>query len=305
MKPSKALLLCAFLLFTLFPGASLSAAENPAPETALTYMESIVAAREVKVASWRQDIKIEVTLAILVGLIGLAIGSLQTTEKPWVKRTTVGLGLFISALTLCTHTIFTADYPVLRRAVESSDPVLEELHQDIVLYRQVSETRGNTTEIFNSFIDTQRRFNEIARDVVGEAVGAEAPSQTAANASLFQGSFSSVVHAQSSQGLPAWTGTNGSNDSSASYFVGMSDNASLDAAKSASYDNAVYNGVKAVLAAKKGVASPAALTQTNSLVRNAATVTNTWLTYNSGSRSYRCYTRIRLPQGLSRVPLRF
>jgi hypothetical protein len=75
-----------------------------------------------------------VYLALAVGCLGIIIGACQSGSNKVVRWTTVGLGLIVSIITLCTNTIYSADYHTLGRAIHSVHPLLESMRHDIELY---------------------------------------------------------------------------------------------------------------------------------------------------------------------------
>jgi hypothetical protein len=273
-----------------------SLAQPSSSSPRLKLMQDRLARREAVVSGWASDASQQVGFALAVGLLGILIGAAQASERRWIKGFTVGAGLCVSAFTLSTKILYPADYRTLERSVEQASPILEDM-QGIVATFDPQQTLDNQLAVETEF---KTKCGKI--DLIGQRLlGVDPPSQGPTNASLFH---VRVVHAQSPQTPPAWTGQGFRVDKSGTYFVGAGDNTSLAAAKTASFEKAVSNAARWLRGDEPGGSESVPPPQLLDFVRNAAEIADTWYAYDRNTGAYRYYTSLRLTSEFRRSDLK-
>jgi hypothetical protein len=263
-------------------------------------MNTRLSHREHKIKSWQERQVVEIGFAIVTGLLGLAIGLNQRNNPQGRGWLVPAMGFTVSALTLISPIIFTADSRTIGRARERAEPILEKLHDLSSTYAVPGQKDENKALIQADFLKSCGDFDKISLELLGEP---PANQQEPNKAEILDPLFSeSTVHAQSSslpnKSVPDWISTNTSKDPSGTFFVGTSDGKSLSEAQTSSLDDAMK---KASLSLSGNDSSKAAALLP--ILSRIATVTNTSLSYDETSGTYTYYVRIHVNNDIRSIPL--
>lgn len=245
------------------------------------------------IAGWSHEAALEITLAILIIILGGAVSLLQKSDEKWAKRATVGLGVAISIFTGVNSRIFLADDRTLRRAAFDGRSVLNEL---LVISDEMKDdnlTSDNRAALSASYLKKLAEFHAIGEKLNGTQPTATAPESVATSLLSLP-----RVYAESSSTAPSWVRNPPSNDVSY-FFVGKASDPSLAKAQKASLDDALSNAVQA-LRSKAPSASDAGLL---SVIKGSSLVQDTSFSYQKKSATYTCYTLLRLSRDIENVGL--
>jgi hypothetical protein len=254
-------------------------------------MQNELTSRRNDVQEWISDERHEVVLALVVGLLGLSIGACQTTARPWTRTATVILGLLVSVVTLCTNTLYTADYQTLRRAIHSTHPLLDTMQNNVNLYSPtLTPDDFNVTK--TDFYQATATFDTIADNILG--VNSATKPLSTPQAEVKSSSIWSIrtVFAQTEVTTPAWVTTNGQSDSLGTYFVGSYTDTSLEKAKTFSMDQARHRAAEHLQLEHPETRTATAESQLVTLLGQFETLTDTWI--KRGDNVYTYYTRLRI-----------
>jgi hypothetical protein len=246
--------------------------------------------RQENVNRWESQATVQIALAITVGLLGLAVGALQKSDRPRARDATVAAGLIISAITVCTNIVFSADHRMLLKSVDLAKPILEDL-SDMLVDLDRDESRENQLAIEADFKAKCGRIDEIALKLRS----GQAPDFPAF-------SWTSAVYAQSkAPRQPAWVSAGQRSDEASTYFVGEARGPLLAQLKTESLDRAVEAAARWVLRSQGNTEEPSR--QALEMVRSSGEVAATWFAFDPASRTYRYCTRLRLSNEFKTVPL--
>jgi hypothetical protein len=251
-------------------------------------MQDKLTARQSEVDGWEHQSEQQVYLSVAVGILGLLVSALQGSARTWTKALTVGVGFLISALTLLTNKVYTADYRTLERSVVQARPILEHL-QGIILKFDPSQTPQNMLAVEAEFDTTCNKIDLIAQKMLGIDSGQIQSGR------VFR--FVPVVYAAQPQGPPGWTATKIQSDKTNAYIVGQGESKSLYEAKAASEDDAMNKAVEWLGSDVSRTQSPATAPLMD-LVKHSKEFTDTWFGYDRQTGIYHYYTRLRLASDL-------
>jgi hypothetical protein len=180
------------------------------------------------VGNWGSEATQEIWLAIVVGVLGLAIGALQPTNI--AKLAAAVIGPVVSAITLFTNLFYPADYRTLQRSVAEATPIIEDLQETLSTF-DPNQTPENQLAIEADFKSKCGKIDQIAERLLN---GQANDSQVKESWAPFK---TRVVYAQSDS-HPAWTASRQQSDKISTYFVGEARNVSLPLAKTAAEEGA-------------------------------------------------------------------
>jgi hypothetical protein len=274
-------------------------AESASPSTRLKSMQNRLDRRQAIVNEWVVDSRQQIFFSVTVGVLGLAVGLLQASRKPWARGLTIGLGFCVSAITLFTNKVYVADYRTLQKSVAEATPIIEDL-QAIMFTFDPTQSPENQRDVEAEFLTKCQRIDRIWQRLQG----VETPSSVPANksAAWFPGG---IVYAQSATRIPPpWIAGIFETDSTSTFFVGASENKSLSAAKTASKDAAVHKAAHWMRGDAPADQKSELPSQLVDLVAHAVDVADTWYSYDRASGVYRYYTLLRLSNEFRSLDLR-
>jgi hypothetical protein len=254
--------------------------------------------RQAVVSGWEKQATQQIYLSFAVGLLGLIVSALQGTSKPWTRILTAALGFSVSAVTLFTNKVYTADYHTLQKSAAEARPLIEGLQEDIVKF-ELAQSPGNQSAIEIEFSTECGRIDQIEQRILGGASPSQEPPKNAGN--LFR---AWVAYAQFKPTAPAWTSTNLQNDAFSTYFVGIGESTSLTEAKSTSLKKAVTYGAHWLKGDPLSNDQAEPPPQVLEVVKQSADVVGTWFSYDPGTEVYRYYTRLRLTNELKALDVK-
>ena len=156
-----------YVLLTTCFAPTICHSENPTHDPPKV-LEMRLLPVEAKIDGWKRAEITQICCAIAVGLAGVAIGALQTADRPSLKGFTIVLGLIVSAITIVTHIIYNADYQAYRRAIDEADPIIEDLEVYLTTYKAPGQTDDNLYRENLEFIDKCTKFDDISKRIAGE-----------------------------------------------------------------------------------------------------------------------------------------
>ena len=290
-RPAHCILIGFLLAICMYPSSVF--AQSGSASSTQSGIERTLQNCQHDISGWRRDAAVEITLAILIIVLGGSVSLLQKSDEKWAKRATVGLGVAISILTGVNSRLFLADDRTLRRAAFDGGSVLNEL---LVISDEMKDdhlTADNRAALSASYLKKLAEFHAIGEKLNGTQPTATAPES--ATASLFS---LPRVYAESSSAAPSWVRNPPSNDVSF-FFVGIASDPSLAKAQKASLDDALSNAVQA-LRPKAPNASDGGLL---SIIKGSSLVQDTSFSYNKRSATYTYYTLLRLSRDIENIGL--
>lgn len=288
----KSLLIMIFVTLLLPVAPCLPQSATPSREA--VRMQHRVEKRQALVNDWASQAAQQVVLSIAVGILGLAVSALQKPSESWARALTVGLGLAVSAITLCTKMLYPADFQTLRRAVDQANPIVERLAE---MQDQLDSVSGeNKVALEAEFETTCVKIDDISHRLLGTETQSDANGPRAVGTFL----FSDVVHAQSKtsgQTRPSWTSKAPYSDGGGSYFVGIGRDSSLAVAKSLSLKSAYFSAANWIQLSQPNQQPEDPSPQLIELVQQESQTTDTWFSVEGESQIWVYYSRIRIPSG--------
>lgn len=237
------------------------------------------------VHKWTREAHEEIALSFAIGLLGLLVGLLQGSGWNWAKGLTVGAGFAISAMTLCTNTLFPADYRTLEISASRASSFLDQLNVAVTNF-DPSQSSDNQRAAADDFLHKCGQIDLIEQNLLGKG---GSPEESKGAGTLFDTS----VYAQGSNAVPAWL-KGKSADSAFTYFVGEADDSSLTQAKNESFASAVDQAAHWLRGDEHQQTAPEPTQQLLDLVKRSADVADTWYTYDKSTRVYAYFTLVRI-----------
>ena len=297
MKRWFAVLVLAMSLICVAPCGS----QTPQPSTEVVHMKHRVDTRVKLVKGWESQGAQQVVLSIAVGLLGLAVGALQAPKKTWARTSSVVLGLTVSAITICTKTLYPADFQTLRRAVDQANPIIERL-SDIPDDYDLA-TAENKVNLQAEFEASCAKIDDISHRLLGSSTSPPGKAFLA-DPSLFD---TERVLAQSqggSQTAPAWTTMLPYTDNTGTYYVGVGRDASLNVAKTLSLKTAYSSVANWVQHSQNYPQGTPPSTKLISIVEQDSQVANTWFVVDKSSGIWTYYSLVKVPSGFASLDIR-
>jgi hypothetical protein len=251
-------------------------------------LDSIANVKIATVAAWQRESRILIGLTLLVGILGLASGALQGSGKGWAKAATVGVGLAVSAITLTTNTVFSADYRTLSKHAVEGHKIIENAQLSI---RTLDPTSPGLRAAAVDIMNTLHQVDDLAT---------EAPTQ---NASL---GLVRNLYAQESaqQPVPEWVSHPPSADKTHLFFLGVGEASTVAEAAAKSFTDGRERATKYLTQAVHAAPAQGVAPSDTALIGYAKTVVEkeaTFFSYDRGKRLYRYFTLVRLDKSSAQV----
>ena len=298
MRNTFAACLLVFVLATTCPS------DDGSSSLRLKSMQQRLERRQAIVNGWGSEARQQIFFSVAIGMLGLVVGLLQASRKPWAKGLTVGVGFCVSAITLFTNKIYTADYRTLQKSVIEATPIIEDL-QAILLTFEPTQSVENQKATEVEFVTKCGKIDLIVQRL--QDLGTPSSDSANKSARMFQ---LEIVYAQPQQAQqtttasqPSWTYKNVQTDGKSTFFVGVFESRSLSAAKGASLDVAAHVAAHWIRGDaqvdEKSEVSP----QLVELAKHTVDVDDTWFSYDRTSGLYRYFTRLRMSNDVQGIGL--
>lgn len=277
-------LLAASLL--LFLSSQLASALNAPDPTAL---RSMLQPFEADVHNWQQMATTILVLNVTVGVLGVIVGALQTSQRKLSKFTTAFLGVAISVITVITNLSFDVDRRTLHTRVIQGRELLAECQ---LMLQRIPEDASNQDAWLGEFGARLQKLAELG----GE------PEKKAA---LVDIELIPPVYAQSSKAAaPTWV-DHPPSDSSNFYYLGSASDPSLAQAKSLAEKDAnrrasAYLSQQLETAQQAGSNLPSA----TEYVLKSAAQQDSYFTYDPALHTYRYYVLMRVRRDVAENDLK-
>lgn len=273
-------------------------AEEKDPQ--ISKIEEIVENRYQQIDQWRFDARMILAMTIIVGLLGLAIGALQSFRGSWVKWTTVTVGLVVSSLTLIQNTVYKTDHHQFRRMANRAEQKLEEI--ELLL----PEFDHADSEDWPILVDEIKKrialIDEMEDQLLTGEIGAGGINIQSAAAML---PLIAIAEASPSPGEPDWV-TAPPASKHAVYFVGLGADRSLAVAKKDALEDAYEQATDhfAFQAEQLGAAAlePDALSKR---IVESARIESSHTAFDAGTGNWRYYTLIRIARSVIESSVEF
>jgi hypothetical protein len=258
----------------------------------LEKFESVVQDVERQVGAWESQAHYQIALVYAVLVFGALISAFQGSAKKWSKLATLALGIATSVCTGINAKVFSADYRTLQHAANEGHIVVRKLRYVIAKFNEVQPSGEDLKAFKSEFSKSFDDFDQISKNLEenGSARAVPAGSQATVTFGLPR------VYAQSSSLVPPWLNKLPSDDRSF-YFLGTGSDASLSGAKSNSFNDAINNASSKLTPGEPYGAGRSVSTG----VKDAATVQDTFFTYDKRSAIYSYYTLLRLSREIQDV----
>jgi len=278
---------------------------DPVLLKAQTPVNSPLKAFEMEIQDFQQQITVwqgqahtQIVLLISIAVIGVLISALQGLGKLWSKFTaaalvlTVLLGAAVSAGTAFNTYYFSADYRSLRYAAIEGENIVRKLHNIVANYELAQPTGDDLKEFKSEFSTNVDAFNQINESLKGNGSAQSIPAGSHVAFTLGV----RLVYAQSSSPAPVWIKKLPSDDLSF-YFLGTASDASLSGAKTNSVNDAINKASSALMPGEPYSAKPSLSTP----IKDAASIQDTFFSYDKDSATYTYYTLLRLSREIQDV----
>jgi hypothetical protein len=246
-----------------------------------------------QIGIWERQAHTQIALVVAVVIFGALISAFQGSAKKWSKAATLVLGIATSICTGVNSQVFSADYRSLQHAAIEGQNVVRKLRNIIANFDAAHPTGENLKEFKSEFAKSVDDFNQISKILEGNT-----SAQGLAKGGG-QAAFSLVVpsvYAQSISSAPEWINKLPS-DSRSFYFVGTASDTSLSNAKISSLNDAIGRASSALMPGEPynsgaSVKAP---------VKDAASVQDTYFSYDKKSAVYNYYTLVRLSREIQDI----
>lgn len=281
--------LLALLVISLCP---LCRASGPMDVKAL---EPIVNQDADLVKAWEREARQQIVLMIA----GIVCGGLITVLQPWGSKNwcKIASGLLGVSAAVFTFVISKApvNYAAYQRAVLHGNDKIHALREKIT-YLEAAHEPDDQKVYREDFIRIANDFDQISLQLVGN--DQPSPGSQGGRSSLWQ--TLPVVYAQSaSPETPAWVTTLPASTSDL-YFHGEAESQSLSEAKARSFQDAVEQCTKYLLAQAASAGIDIPIDNVREFARTSSIVADTALTYDNKSGTHRYHTLLRLQKSLAR-----
>lgn len=142
-----------FLILATTLTLSWSVGLSPAPAFAdgtgdlLDTLSQSVLTNNETIRHWRSEGNTVMSIALMVGILGIISGALQGISHRWTKITTVAVGVLISVLTLFNHTYFDGDHRVLFKKASSGQRLMNNAQREIDRIRMGRYNKDNADDL--------------------------------------------------------------------------------------------------------------------------------------------------------------
>lgn len=250
---------------------------DPAPD--ITTFQRKIDRLNTEIGQWQHAATFQLSLAILIAVVGGATSLLQKGDRPWQKSATVACGALTAVLTTIVTLAYPNDHRELRRAVVQARQAVDQLNDCVAWFQKVSAQNADPLRKICT-----KQINDIGE--VEKTILVRAP--------ILQ---TDVVYA-SVASLPKWTTQVPTSDTFL-YWVGTGSGTSLAAATDASQQQAFAACARHLLGQVKYVQaqSQSGYDPMSALVRavaRTAVVEDTAFSYDMKAQSYNVYSLIRL-----------
>ena len=242
-------------------------------------LQKLIDERLVTIGRWESQAHFQIYLTIGIIVFGATVGILQAYKREWCKVATMVLGAAISVMTGVNTKVFDADYRALQRSAAQARTVIRNLEATLSRY-DPTQSAENLDALRAEFMKEYGKIDDIETKLLSLRTEPLLPGTT-------------VVYAQSKPAAPPSWVANPPVDKLSYYFVGISDNTDLTAAKTESANQAAQKAAQALM----GGGQPS--TQFRDLIRQSANVADTWFSYDSRTRIYHYCTLLRLSRAVS------
>ncbi|WP_148046533.1 hypothetical protein [Pseudomonas vranovensis] len=255
----------------------------------LSYFDELLKTCYAQLETWRSSYQWQVTLTIMVGVMGLVAAALQGLSSNYVKIITVVFGLIISAVTYAVNTLEMTNYKQISLSISKVEKIVLKMEAARLNYKTFKKPDNELAA--EEFQKQYARFQTIVDPPDIEPLKAG-----------YQFSLLSSAHAQDT---PPWLTRLPDNPKNL-YFVGIADSAQLPDAQAQS----IYTGK---MAATQFIRETLQASMENSgpvdplvdtLARSAEEVDN-HITYDEKTGLYRYYSLIRVNRFQAQNSTRF
>jgi hypothetical protein len=243
-------------------------------------LQKLIDERLVTIGRWESEANFQIYLTIGIIVFGAAVGILQAYKRDWCKVATMVLGATISVMTGVNTKVFDADYRALQRSAAAARTVIRNLEATLSRY-DPTQSAENLDALRAEFMKEYGKIDDIETKLLSLRTEPLLPRTT-------------VVYAQSKPAAPPSWVANPPVDKLSYYFVGISDNTDLTAAKTESANQAAEKAAQALMGSR---GQPSA--QFRDLIHQSANVADTWFSYDSRTRVYHYCTLLRLSRAVS------
>lgn len=204
------------------------ASAQPAGSSFAGWIGGLTQQWQAQVDRWRSAGDACFWLTVTVGILGIVIGALQPLKRRWVKSAVVVLGVLISSLTLVKTARYESDHRSYYRAADAAEQRVRRIQRWARPVADSEEEREAIAQV-RALLD---ELDEIARRFDAAPV---APVRAGGGGPLTAVAFAQALPESEK---PDWL--NGRKpEGDRVFFVGVAIDASLAAAREASFDNAL------------------------------------------------------------------
>ncbi|MBZ5696648.1 MAG: hypothetical protein LAN36_14975 [Acidobacteriia bacterium] len=245
-----------------------------------------------QIGVWERHAYIQITLVVVIGVVGILITAFRKSDEKWTKAPIMFLGIVTSTCTLISTLVFSADYRSFQYAASEGQGIVRKL-TNIVANYELAQPNAEDLKVFTSeFAKNVDAFNQISKSLEGNgsAQSVRAGSQVVLTLGL------PLVYAQSSSPAPAWI-TKLPSDDRSFYFLGTASDASLSGAKTNSLNDAINKASSALMPGEPYSAERSGITS----IKDAASIQDTFFSYDKNSATYSYYTLLRLSREIQDI----
>ena len=240
---------------------------------------------------WQRHGSWELSISILIGIVGLVVTALQVVASRWIKAVTAGLGILSGVLVLLRQNYFEADHRAYYSLSDQAHQLVSQFKRQLAPYGEPLQQKDYIF-LSDQLTELQQKINNLRDAAFGKN---PAPL---VHASALDLSLISSAYAEDIADVPDWAKTVPT-DQGNIYFVGVANDRTAAAARDTSQQQAqgsVESSFEAALRSYPQIPAEDAA-QLSHKISASAEVVSTFVVPASGA--YRGYVLLRVPRSLA------
>ncbi|MGH8380841.1 hypothetical protein [Pseudomonas sp.] len=266
-------------------------AETAADPKMLDYFNELLKTCYAQLDTWRFNYRLQVGIAILVGVLGLVAAALQGSSANYVKSATVALGVVISGITIAVNTLEMNNYQQIAVSINKVEKIVRKMETEHLNYRTFKEPANQFAA--QEFQNQYKRFQAII----------DPPDSGPTNPVGVQLKLLSSAYA--AEALPDWLKKLPDNPKNL-YFVGVADSAQLPDAQAESIRTAKIAATQFLReTVQASMDSTGRVDPLEGTLTSPAEEVDNHITYDEKTGLYRYYSLVRVNRSQAQSSTRF
>ncbi len=243
------------------------------------------------VAAWYRYGSLELSVTILIGVVGLVISGLQLVQAGWIKIVTAILGILSGGLLLVKQQCFDGDHRAYNLLATQVEQLVASFNRQFVRYDEPL-SRNDYDFLCDALDKLQSKITSLQNAAFGKS---GAPATTTKSTSF---SLITSAYAEEMPDVPAWV-NNVPTDADNIYFVGVANDRTPQAARDTAEQQAqraIESSFETTLQSYSQVPAEDVV-QLSHKISASKEVVSTFVIPEAGA--YRGYALLRVPRALA------